>query len=355
MLLDKIIQSAHEKNASDIFFNINSPPFIRHNSGKIVPLMVPPLEENDMQEFMKYLMHEEQQKTYSENGGIEFSSQFGRARFRINIFDSNFGASISLHKVYNELKTIEDLNIPDSVLSLLDMEKGLIILSGPKGAYKRATCTTLLHYINETKDKYVITVEDAIDYCHKNNKSIIRQLEVGEHIPSHSDAITLAIREKADVIYINNMNSSDVIKNILRASESSNLIIATMDSMSCENTIYKILDSFQAHEKNLAASILSQNLISIISLAKYHRLDAVGHAVGYSQLMATATIKKLIHDQNIPSITAAIAQSGNKNGYTTEESIKALVKKKIISEDYLKSKIEMHNKDNIQNTRKDDF
>ena len=276
-----------------------------------------------------------------QNLELDFSvtSQSG-TRFRANAFFTINGPAISLRKISSKIKTIAELEIPESISRLASFGKGLILLVGSAGTGKSTTIAALLDQINNNYSRHIITIEDPIEFIHQDKKSLISQREVGFNTLSFDNALRSALRQDPDVIMVGEMRDVETIRFALTAAETGHLVFATLHTNSASQTINRIVDIFPGEDKLLARAMLSTSLSAIISQKLLKKVGG-GRIAAHEILLATPAIRNLIREDKIPQIDSMISL-GRKDGMCLmKESIKELFAKGLISQEELENSNEI--------------
>jgi twitching motility protein PilT len=329
--LNDLIRYAIKHKASDLHLTCGHPPILRIH-GEIFPLQMRLLTEEDMFSMLDGLLSPERMERLREHKELDFSfSAEQGTRMRANAFFTFSGPAMVLRLIPSELKTFEELGMPQSISRLTRFSQGLILVTGATGSGKSTTMAAMVDHINRHRSCHIITIEDPIEYIFRSNRSVINQREVGEHTKSFSNALRSALREDPDVIMLGELRDKETITLALTAAETGHLVIATLHTNSAPKTVDRIIDVFSEGEKNIARSMLSVSLKAVVTQTLLRRIDGTGRVAALEMLLNTAAVANLIRDNKIPQISS-IMQMNVKNGMITmQDSIDYLLKKQVIS------------------------
>lgn len=331
----KLVQEGIEKKASDIHITVGLPIVFRIN-GELVKVTDEELTPDDTESLSKLLLNEKQLKLLQENGEIDISySSPGVGRFRINVYKQRGSYGIAIRIIPLEIPTIEELGLPIIVNDLTKLRRGLILVTGPTGSGKSTTLAYMIDQINKQRKCHIMTLEDPIEYLHKHNKSIINQREIGNDSLSFANALRSALRQDPDVILVGEMRDLETISIALTAAETGHLVLSTLHTLGAAKTIDRIIDVFPPHQQQQIRIQLSTVMESILSQQLLPTMDKKSRVAAFEVMVATGAIRNLIREEKAHQIDTAI-QTGSKLGMQTlDNSLLALYKKGLISQDDL--------------------
>ncbi|MDD4891768.1 MAG: PilT/PilU family type 4a pilus ATPase, partial [Phycisphaerae bacterium] len=242
--VDRLLETCIKRGASDLHLHVGLAPCLRLH-GRLRVLETKVLEPEDTLALMKAITPDRNQQELQEQGGTDFGFSFGDAgRFRVSVFRQKGHLSMSLRLIPSKLYTIEEIGLPGIVPVLLRRPRGLILVTGPTGSGKTSTLATCINYINENFDKHIITIEDPIEFYHPHRKSMITQREVGNDVPSFSEALRRVLRMDPDVIMVGEMRDLETIAAAIMAAETGHLVFGTLHTTGCQGTVNRIIDAF---------------------------------------------------------------------------------------------------------------
>jgi twitching motility protein PilT len=265
MQIDRLLDTVVKLGASDLHLTVNRRPTIRHH-GHLKDLQTKILDSDDMVGLMKSITPERNQQELQEEGGTDFGFAYGdAARFRVSVFRQRGDIAIVLRQIPNRLLTFEQIGLPEMCRELIRRPRGMFLVTGPTGSGKTTSLATMIDYINQTMDRHIVTMEDPIEYYHKHKKSIVNQREVGNDVPSFSEALRRALRQDPDVILVGEMRDLETIEAAVRAAETGHLVFGTLHTTGAAKTIDRLVDAFPVTQQNQIRVQLSTALISVLS------------------------------------------------------------------------------------------
>ncbi|MCA9171189.1 MAG: PilT/PilU family type 4a pilus ATPase, partial [Planctomycetales bacterium] len=235
-----------------------------------------------------------------------------QARFRVSIFKQRGNIGMVLRQIPNTMLTFDQLGLPAKVGELCMRPRGLFLVTGPTGSGKSTTLASMINYINETVDHHIITVEDPIEFYHYHKKSTVNQREVGNDVPSFSEAIRRALRQDPDVILVGEMRDLETIETAITAAETGHVVFGTLHTNSAQGTVNRIIDVFPTNQQDQIRTQLSTSIIGVLAQTLVPRIGG-GRCAAYELLVVTPGIANLIRENKTYRITSSI-QTGAKHG-----------------------------------------
>ena len=323
LYLKELLEVALEKKASDFHISVGKPPVIRV-SRKLIALEKESIfTENDTRELAFALMSLEQREKFFKDKQIDFSYNFDEeARFRVNVFMQKGYVSVVFRLIPSKIRTINELNLPETLLKFCNLSQGFVLVTGPASHGKSTTLAAIINQINNTYAKHIITIEDPIEYLFEQNKCIVSQRELYKDTMSFSGALRATLREDPDVIMVGEMRDKETIETAITAAETGHLVFATLHTNSAAQTLYRILDSFPGDQQNQVKSQLSKSLAGIISQRLIPRVnggvvpaceilfnnDAVANLIRQSKVFEIPTVIETSYDQDMVSLNRSLAE-----------------------------------------------
>jgi twitching motility protein PilT len=331
MEISDLLTFAVKNKASDLHLSSGLPPMIRVN-GEIRRINVPPMDNTQVRAMIYDVMSDAQRKSYEEFLETDFSFALpGVARFRVNAYNQERGASAAFRTVPSKVLTLEDLEAPRSFKEISDQPRGIVLVTGPTGSGKSTTLAAMVDYVNDNLHGHILTIEDPIEFVHQSKKCLINQRELGPHTQSFENALRSALREDPDVILVGEMRDLETIRLALTAAETGHLVFATLHTSSAAKTIDRIIDVFPAAEKDMVRSMLSESLRAVISQALLKRKDGSGRVAAHEIMIGTPAIRNLIRENKVAQMYSSI-QTGQALGMQTlDQCLTDLVKRNMIA------------------------
>lgn len=330
-MIEKILTYGKKQGCSDVHFSTNSVPMLRIDGEMIAIPNAPQLTDKQILDMLHSIMNESQKKNYLEKWEIDFSIQVGETlRFRVNAFRTIYGPAAVFREIPTEIKSLAALHAPEIIRQLSKSSKGLILVVGPTGSGKSTTLAALIDHINANNTSHIITIEDPVEFVHKNKKSLINQREVGSSTASFAAALKSALREDPDVILVGEMRDVETIHLALTAAETGHLVFGTLHTSSSAQTINRIIDVFPSDDKPVVRSMLSSSIKAVIS-QRLVKKQGGGRIAAYEIMMANSSIRNLIREDKIPQINSIIELNKKTGMCLMKDSINDLLQKGFIT------------------------
>ena len=332
MTLQELLQVLVNKHGSDLHVRAGGPAYIRVDGELIqaAPDAVPPAEVEAM---LKQVAPARALKIFEEKGECDFSFQAGEvARFRVNAYKQRQKLCLAVRFITTQIPTLQELRLPVATLKKIsDNSRGLVLVTGITGAGKSSTLAAMIDYINETRAEHIITIEDPIEFVHKDKKAIVTQREIGEDTATYSDGLKMAMRQDPDVVLIGEMRDLETTQAALTAALTGHLVFGTLHTTDAIQTISRIVDLFPPHQQPLIRVQLAESLRAIVS----QRLLAStkgGRAPAVEILINTPHVRKQIEENKAVEIIQALQKGQFYGMQTFNQSLVKLFKDGLASE-----------------------
>ena len=334
MEFDEMVRFAVENGASDIHLASNNLPSYRKN-GKIMSYKgTEILDEDTVMKYIDEVLEPADYLKFCNTGDIDSAYQFGNlARFRVNAFKQRHGATLVMRVIKLNPPKLGDLNLPRSIAKILNLQEGLVLVTGPTGSGKSTTLAALINEINHREELHIITIEDPVEYMHSPAKCIINQREVGQDSETYSSALKSALREDPDIILMGEIRDLESMSIALRAAETGHLVFSTLHTESAAKTIDRLIDMFPVERQKQALNQLSTTLKAVISQRLLPRSDRPGRIGAFEIMFVNSAIANLIREDKIPQIEQMISLNQQTGMITRKLSIENLLKRGIISKE----------------------
>jgi twitching motility protein PilT len=331
--LTQLLAFTMQNGASDLHLSAGSPPIIRV-SGLLKRVKSDPLSSDDIRTMLYSVMTEDQRAEYEKNMELDFAIALGeKARFRVNGFNTRLGSSAVFRTIPTQVPTMEQLGLPPVMRRLSELEKGIIIVTGPTGSGKSTTLASMINHINTHMPKHVLTIEDPVEFFHTSKKALVNHREVGTDTSSFKRALKSALREDPDVILVGEMRDYETISLALTAAETGHLVFATLHANSASKTIDRIIDVFPTGDKEMVRAMLASSLQAVIAQTLVRKADGNGRVGAYEILVGTNAVRNLIRENQIPQMYSMM-QTGSRYGMVTmQDAIADLFEAGIIDKD----------------------
>lgn len=334
MEFDEMVRFAVENGASDIHLASNNLPSYRKN-GKIMSYKgTEILDEDTVMKYIDEVLEPADYLKFCNTGDIDSAYQFGNlARFRVNAFKQRHGATLVMRVIKLNPPKLGDLNLPQSIAKILNLQEGLVLVTGPTGSGKSTTLAALINEINHREELHIITIEDPVEYMHSPAKCIINQREVGQDSETYSTALKSALREDPDIILMGEIRDLESMSIALRAAETGHLVFSTLHTESAAKTIDRLIDMFPVERQKQALNQLSTTLKAVISQRLLPRSDRPGRIGAFEIMFVNSAIANLIREDKIPQIEQMISLNQQTGMITRKLSIENLLKRGLISKE----------------------
>ncbi len=315
MEITDLLMATHKNKASDLHLSAKNPPIMRVN-GDMLPLDMPPLAAEDVKTMLFSIMTDQQRSDYEADLELDFSISFASdMRFRVNTFNTIYGAAAVFRTIPTKILTLENLGAPEVLKRLCHLHKGLVLVTGPTGSGKSTTLAAMVDHINANFNKHILTVEDPVEFVHTSRRSLVNQREVGSSTRSFAKALKSALREDPDVILVGELRDLETIQLAMTAAETGHLVFGTLHTSSAAKTIDRIIDVFPSDDKEMVRAMLSMSLEAVIAQTLVKRADGKGRIAAHEIMLGSPAIRNLIREAKVPQITSMI-QMGSKLGMT---------------------------------------
>ena len=305
--LDDLFKQMPGLGASDLHLKVGNPPIFRVR-GALARAKAAPLTSKQMLSLVEEWLGHERTTELFDKGSLDIGHDFGQGRVRVNVFLQTGELSLAARLVNEDIPGLEELHLPSALGKVVDMKQGLVLVCGVTGSGKSTTLASLIDMVNRTHRYHILTIEDPIEYLHRDAQSIVNQREIGLDCKTWDDALRAAVREDPDVILVGEMRDQETFQAGLRAAETGHLVFGTLHTSSAASTLGRILDLFPEEKHALIRQGLSFNLQAIIcqKLIPSFREDiSVVPAIEF--MLTNAPIRKAVADGKDARITDLIA------------------------------------------------
>ena len=329
--LNSYLRQMIAKGASDLHMSSSAAPMIR-DSGEMALLdSASPLSHEELHSILMEAAPTANVEEFLETSDTDFAHAIpGLARFRANYFMDQNGVGAVFRQIPYEILTPEQLGIPEEVLELCWLSKGLVLVTGPTGSGKSTTLAGLIDYINRHRADHIITIEDPVEFVHPNKKCLVNQREVGTHTRSFKSALRAALREDPDIVLVGEMRDLETISIAVETAETGHLVFGTLHTTTAPSTVDRIIDQFPADQQAQIRTMLGGSLKGVISQVLCKK-EGGGRAAAYEILIANSAIANNIREGKTHQLQS-LMQTGKSEGMRTmNDSLIELVKSKQVS------------------------
>jgi twitching motility protein PilT len=324
MRMADLLKSMVGRGASDIHLQAGAAPHMRID-GDLVPYEgVPTLVPEQTEQIALAMMTEGQREGFKHRHELDFAFTVPSvARFRCNVFRQRGSVGIVMRVIADAIPSFDALGLPTSVMSdLASQARGLVLVTGPTGSGKSTTLAAMVDFINRRFPKNVVTVEDPIEFLHKNQQSIVVQREVGLDTADFFDALKYAMRQDPDVIMVGEMRDKATVEAALTAAQTGHLVLSTLHTLDAIRTVNRIVDFFQPHERSQVRIMLAESLLGILSQRLLPKADGPGRQLALEVLVNTPLIRDYIKDETKTAmIKDALMQDNLREMHTFDQHL----------------------------------
>jgi twitching motility protein PilT len=326
--LNTALRRVIETDGSDLHLKVPSRPLIRRLGHLEAIPDSDALTPEDTERVLRDLLKDEAKMAeFGEESEVDFSfSVPGLSRFRVNAFRQRGVISLVCRAVPHDIKTIESLGLPEVISEIADEERGIILLTGTTGSGKSSTLAAMIDQINRFHAKHIVTIEDPIEFLHRDNRSIINQREVGQDTASFKRALRRVLRQDPDVILVGEMRDEETVSTALSAAETGHLVLSTLHTLDAAETVNRIIDFFPPHMSQQVRAMLAGTLKAVVSQRLVKTSDGTGRVACCEILRMTGRVKDMImNPDETGKLTDVIAEGSYYGMQTFDQALLAHV------------------------------
>jgi len=349
MTMQDIFSLSVKKKASDIHLVVNSPALLRID-GELVPVEPKKiLSKKDVEQMVLPLLSEEQKKRLLVEKELDFGYEDdSETRFRINLFYERGNFGLVARVITENIPSLEDLAMPKVVYDLLNLQQGLILVTGPTGCGKSSSLAAMINHINQQRSCSIVTLEDPIEFRFKHDKGVVTQRQLGSDMISFNEGLKHVLRQDPNVIMVGEMRDLETIGATITLAETGHLVLATLHTYSAAQTVDRIIDIFPPHQQNQIRMQLSMVLAAVISQRLLPKVNG-GRVAAREILLNSPAIANLIRENKIAQIRTVL-ETSSKDGMTSiDQDLKRLYEKKVISKEAAQA--QMNNPESLEKFR----
>jgi twitching motility protein PilT len=331
--IDAFFKLMNEEGASDLHLIAGERPMLRI-TGDIERVKYKVLDNDDLRTMLYEITPEHKIKQFEETGDVDFGYEVASlARYRANYFMQRNGIGAVFREIPSTILTAKDLGLPAVISKLASLPRGLVLVTGPTGSGKSTTLAAIVDEANKTRKDHIITVEDPIEFVHKNERCVVNHREVGIHTKSFASALRGALREDPDIILVGEMRDLETISLAVEAASTGHLVFSTLHTTSAHKTVDRVIEVFPAEQQQQIRSTLADGLRAVIAQVLFKRIDKKGRCVALEILIATPAVRNLIRESKTYQIPSMV-QTGKRYGMQLlDDAIMNLLNKGWISAD----------------------
>jgi twitching motility protein PilT len=320
--IDTYFQYLVANKGSDLHLSEGQPPKIRKHGSVVAIPDQPVLEGEDFKQMLAEICDPKAFERYLEQGDLDFAYAMDEeSRFRCNYLKQNRGLAAVFRLIPTEIMSLESLGVPEVVKRFGQIRSGLVLVTGPTGSGKSTTLAALLDFININYNRHIITIEEPIEFVHRNKRSIITQREVPIQTPSFSDGLRAALREDADIVLVGEMRDLETISLALTAAETGLLVFGTLHTNNARKTVDRIIDVFPADQQSQVRTMLAASLRGVLAQLLCKRSDKPGRTAVHEIMFATPAVAAIIREGATQKLYDVITGGKGEGMQFMDESI----------------------------------
>jgi twitching motility protein PilT len=334
MNIDDLLRLAMERKASDLHLKVGNYPHLRVD-GLLVPLSDQPrITAEEMLNMAFSIMSSRQKQKFKENNELDMAyGVAGLGRFRVNVFQQRGNVGVVLRVIPTKIRALDELYLPKVVEQICDMPRGLVLVTGVTGSGKSTTLAAMVDRINSTRPEHIITIEDPIEFLHRDKMGFVNQREVDVDTPSFASALRASLRQDPDVILVGEMRDLETIATALHAAETGHMVFSTLHTLDAVETINRIIAVFPPPEQKQIRTQLAATVRAVVSQRLVRRADSEGRVPAVEVMIATAYVRDcILLPEKTRMIREAIAAGTSQYGMQTfDQSLWDLCQQNLIT------------------------
>ena len=315
----------NNKKISDFHLRSGSPMAYRQ-TGEIVKVADTPVTAQDLKDLIAMNCNEKEVLKFETTHELDSAVMLSGLRFRANFYKTMNGPAAVLRRVESKIPDMDQFNLPQALYDIVDMHKGLVLVTGPTGSGKSTTLAAIVNEINKTRTSNIITVEDPVEFIHKDAQSIVSHREIGKQTESFASALKAALREDPDVIMVGEMRDLETVGLALTAAETGHLVFGTLHTSGAPETINRIIDVFPPEQQSQIRAQISTSLKMVVTQRLLKTKDGQGRVGAFEVMKCTPPIQNLIREAKIHQIPSIMQTAVRDGMITMEKSLEELVK-----------------------------
>jgi twitching motility protein PilT len=328
--IDRFLAILPARNGSDLHLAVGSPPILRLD-GELERSRYRDISEADYENLVRPITPARLWETFLATGDVDFAYQMGsEARFRVNLFRQERGPAAVFRLIPSRIPTTEELELPASVAELYAAERGLVLVTGPTGSGKSTTLAAILDRINKRLPFHVVTIEDPIEFVHRNDRSVFTQREIGEDVSSFAEGVKAAIREDPDCLLVGEMRDLETMRMALAAAETGLLVFATLHTNSSAKAVDRIIDAFPASEQEQIRTVLAGVLRAVVAQQLLRRREK-GRVAAYEVLLGSTALANAVREGKTGLINNQIQTGKSKGMIGMDQSLAELLRGGVVA------------------------
>jgi twitching motility protein PilT len=324
LTIEPLLDALFDQGASDLILSAGAPPSLRLD-GQLVAAASRALTDEQARKLIDQILSADHRRSLEKDGAVDFSFQWtDRGRVRGNAFRQRGSVAVALRAIPSQIPTFSELRLPPFTERLVELPRGLILVTGPTGAGKSTTQASMIDWINHARAQHIITIEDPIEYVHFNRRCVVEQRELGMDTPTFGDALRACLRQDPNVLLVGEMRDLDSIRIALSIAETGHLVFATLHTNDTTQAINRIVDVFPGEQQQQIRVQLAASLQAVI----YQQLLPMregGRVAAFEVLLANNAVRNLVRENKAPQLRNIIVTGRGEGMQTLESSLNELI------------------------------
>lgn len=336
MTIKELFKTAVNKKASDLHLVVGLPPALRIDGQLSYMENKEKITKKEMEQMVFSIIDSSQRERFISTRDLDFGYELDNFRFRVNLHFERSNIGLAARVISEKIPTLEEIGMPKIIYNLLNLNQGLILITGPTGCGKSTSLASMIDYINNNRFCNIITLEDPIEYLFKPNKTLIIQRQLGTDMLSFAEGLKHALRQDPNVIMVGEMRDLDTIATTITLAETGHLVLATLHTYNAAQTIDRIIDIFPPHQQGQIRMQLSMTLASVISQRLLNKIKG-GRLAAREIMTNTPAVANLIRENKIAQIKTVIETSSKEGMISLDQDLKKLHEEKLVSKEVAQS------------------
>jgi twitching motility protein PilT len=325
MELKELLRAMVSKNASDLHLRSDKPAVFRVD-GHLTFKTPEPIAGEQVERWIKSIMSERQARIFDEKMECDLPlTAEGIGRFRVNVYRQRGLVNVAFRHVPSKIPSFEQLKLPSVIRKLTDEPRGLILVTGTTGSGKTTTLAAMIDYINATRTRHIITVEDPIEYVHEDKLSILSQRELHSDTLNFADSLKFVVRQDPDVILVGEMRDLETMSAALTAAQTGHLVLSTIHTIDAMQTVNRVIDIFPPHQQNQIRYQMADTLRGVISQRLLPHKSGVGRVPAVEVMVVTPIVRKYLLDNNLAEIGPVMKQGAYYGMQTFHQALVSMI------------------------------
>ena len=323
--IDALLREMLEMTASDLHLSAGNHPVMRVHGEIHFAKERSVLSSDDVNALVQQIMTDKAKKDFADTRDADFAYEIpGLARFRVNVFEDRNGTGSVMRQIPIEIITTDKLGLPKACIDLCWLTKGLVVVTGPTGSGKSTTLAAMIDFINKNRSDHIITIEDPVEFVHKNIKCLVNQREVGQNTKSFKGALRAALREDPDIVLVGEMRDLETVAIAIETAETGHLVFGTLHTTTAVSTVDRIIDQFPTDRQAQIRVMLSESLKGVVAQVLCKKIGG-GRVAAHEIVLGNPAVTNLIRDGKTFQLASVMQTSKNLGMVTMNDSLMALV------------------------------